>query len=370
MKKFLLVLTLILMPVFTYASDYEVYLDKIIKDTDLSSLDSFTNNPEYNFSFEETVNSFAHGKNVLNVKNILNIIIKYFFKNIRESLSFTVHIIAVAILSGFVMNLKNSFGKSETGEAAFYVCLCIICGYGIKVFTSAAEIANNAIINIIAFMNSLVPVLMSLTAAGGKAISAASINPVMFVAIAVVTSFIGNFVLPLIYVYTAVKITDCFALNINLGKIGDVIFSVIKWTSGVILTVFTGVTAINVNIMPGVDDLSLKTARFAVGNFIPVVGGILSDSVDIVIGCSMLLKNAVGITGILGIIIICFYPAIKIMADAVMLNVASAIIGTVSDKRITNAVGALAKALTMLFSMIVAVTAMLVILLAFVVSVV
>lgn len=367
MKKILILAVLLLMPVFTNASDYDSYIEKIIQETDLSEFDKYTN--EY-FSFEDTVKSFSKGEKVLNVKNILNTIINLFFKNIKSSLNTTLSILSAAILGGIILNLKNSFGKSESGEAAFYICLCIICGYGIKVFSSAAHIASVTIISITAFMNSLIPVLMSLTAMGGKAATAASINPVMFTATAVITTLIGKIIMPLIYAYTAVKITDSFAEGINLGKMGDVIYSVIKWGSGIILTVFCGVTAIYVSIMPNVDAITLKTAHFAVGNFIPVVGGILSDSVDIVIACSQLLKDAVGITGLIAIILICFNPAVKIMADAIMLNIASAVIGTVSDKRITNAVSAVAKSVTLLFSMMITVTALLVIVIALVVSMV
>lgn len=371
MKKIFLIMVLILIPLFTYASDYDSYIEKIIDDTDMSELDSYTNNSEYGyFSFKDNVKSFSKGKEVLNIKNILNSVIKIFFKSVNESLGFTMRIISASILGGIVLNLKNSFGKSESGEAVFYVCLSIICGYGIKAFSKAASIANDTVISITAFMNSLIPTLMTITAAGGKAVTSASIHPVMFAATAVITSLIGKIIMPLIYVYAATKITDSFVEGINLGKIGDVIFSVIKWGSGIILTVFGGVTAVYASVLPNVDAVTLKTARFAVGNFIPVVGGILSDSVDMVIACSELLKNAVGITGIIAIIIICFYPAVKIMADAVMLNIASALIGTISDKRITNAVTSIAKSITLLFSMMATVTAMFVIMLAFVVSMV
>ena len=112
--------------------------------------------------------------------------------------------------------------------------------------------------------------------------------------------------------------------------------SSVVWVLGIILTVFVGVVSLEGTLTSSVDGITAKTAKAAVSSLIPVVGKILGDSVDSVLGCGIILKNAVGFVGVIIIIGICITPIIKLATLSIMYNIASAVIEPLADTKIVK----------------------------------
>ncbi len=104
------------------------------------------------------------------------------------------------------------------------------------------------------------------------------------------------------------KISD----RVQIDRLSKFFKSSAIWTMGIVLTIFVGLLSIEGSLSSSVDGLTAKTTKAAVSSFIPVVGKILGDAVDTVIGCTSILKNAVGIIGVIVIIGICILPIIKL----------------------------------------------------------
>lgn len=109
--------------------------------------------------------------------------------------------------------------------------------------------------------------------------------------------------------------------------------SLTKWLLTAALTVFSGIAAIYGFSTPPLDNIGIKTAKFAVGSIVPVVGGFLSESIETVLTGTKLMKNAVGAAGIISLIVICCIPMIKIFAILISLKITAALIEPVSDKK-------------------------------------
>ena len=106
------------------------------------------------------------------------------------------------------------------------------------------------------------------------------------------------------------------------------------------------------------DGVISRTAKYTVGAFLPVVGGLLSDSVDAVIGASLLIKGAVGTYGLIAIVIISAVPLIKLFSLIIIYRFAAAVIEPISDKRIVNCLSDVATSLTYVFGVLASVTVM------------
>ena len=85
-----------------------------------------------------------------------------------------------------------------------------------------------------------------------------------------------------------------------------------------------------------VDGITAKTAKAAVSSLIPVVGKILGDGVDTVLGCGVVLKNAVGLLGVIVIIGICAMPIIKLATFSIMYSLLSAVAQPIADGKIVK----------------------------------
>src|SRR5690625_3422700 len=102
---------------------------------------------------------------------------------------------------------------------------------------------------------------------------------------------------------------------------------------GAFLTIFLGVMSVQGTVSAVQDGIAMKTAKFITGNFIPVIGRTFTDAADTVLSASLLLKNAVGIVGVIIIVFIALFPTLKIFAIALTYKVAAAILQPIGDRK-------------------------------------
>ncbi|NLZ55022.1 MAG: stage III sporulation protein AE, partial [Thermoanaerobacteraceae bacterium] len=115
---------------------------------------------------------------------------------------------------------------------------------------------------------------------------------------------------------------------------------------GLFLSVFLGILVVQGAAASAVDGISIRTAKFASKNFIPIVGGIFSDTVDTVVGCSLILKNAIGFAGLIVILLTILFPVIKILAMVFIYRLAGAIIQPLGEEAMVKCLNDMANNLT------------------------
>ena len=105
---------------------------------------------------------------------------------------------------------------------------------------------------------------------------------------------------------------------------------------GIVLTIFVGVISLEGTLSSSVDGITAKTTKAVVSSAIPVVGKILGDAVDTVLGCGIVLKNAVGIIGVIVIIGICIVPILKLGILTIIYKLLATLTQAIADKKITS----------------------------------
>jgi stage III sporulation protein AE len=126
--------------------------------------------------------------------------------------------------------------------------------------------------------------------------------------------------------------------NIAMGALGS------------FLTIFLAVVSIQGATSAVTDGVTLRTAKYVTGNFIPLVGRMFSDAADTVLSASMLVKNAVGLAGVFILLILCAFPALKILILAFIYNVSSAVLQPLGNSPIITALGTIGKSLLFVFA--------------------
>ena len=153
-------------------------------------------------------------------------------------------------------------------------------------------------------------------------------------------NFVGNMIqsilIPLMLIITVFSIISKISNKIQIDKISSFLKSSVIWFLGIILTVFVGIISLEGTLSSSVDGITAKTTKAAVSTMIPVVGKILGDAVDTVLGCGLVLKNAVGIVGVIVIIGICIVPIIKLGVITIAYNLSASIIQPIADEKIVK----------------------------------
>lgn len=298
------------------------------------------------------------GKQPFNIKELLENLLKLFFKELYSSVRLLTQLLILAVIGGILMNLHGSFENENISEIAFLAVYIVFIVIAVKSFTEALGIGKEAIDSMVDFMQSMLPVLITLLVSVGAFTSAAFFHPVVIVTVEFISHLMRDFILPVILLMTAVKIVGNISEKFSLNKMGDFFKTLSTASISILLSIFLGVITIQGLSSSMADGVISRTAKYTVGAFLPVVGGLLSDSVDAVIGASLLIKGAVGTYGLITIVLISAVPLIKLFSLIIIYRFAAAVIEPISDKRIVNCLSEVATSLTYVFGVLASVTVM------------
>ncbi len=319
-------------------------------------------------SIKELFSDLVSGKIEISVSELLNTIIKRLSGEIYISLKTMALIVAISILSSYLTGLQDGFGKEGVNKAAFYACYIVISGIACAAFYDAAECVFETIERISLFMKMIVPVVITALVSSGAAISAAVFEPTLIVIVELTVEVIQACFLPMIMLSTGMNIVNNLSDRFKTERLVKFMNQSIKWGLTVILTIFVSVATLQSIASSGADGLTIKLTKYAAANFIPVVGGVLSESVETVMSCSVLIKNAVGIMGIICVVIITATPILKIGAVLIIFRLTAAISEPVSDPKTVKCLNELGNSVSVLFSMLTACSVMFILVLTVIIN--
>ena len=146
-------------------------------------------------------------------------------------------------------------------------------------FVQILDIVRESIQSLVGFMNSLIPILITLCIATGSIVSANMLQHILLFIITFMGNFITGIIIPLVLISTSLGIVSKISNRIQVDKLSKFFKTGVVWILGVTLTLFVGLVSIEGTLSSSVDGVTAKTAKAAVSSFIPVVGKILGDAV-------------------------------------------------------------------------------------------
>lgn len=264
--------------------------------------------------------------------------------------NFCVQLIAIVILSAVANAMQSGL---RTGQSTNLVSLCT---YACAMCLIIAQIASlsvdtaETIGQIGQWMELITPVLTILLVGLGGAVTSGIFQPMTLLLSGGIIQTIAYLVLPLTMASTAATVISHFAPKDMISKLPKLLFSLTKWTIGIVMTVFLAVMAIKGLSAASADGISLRTARYAAGSAIPVVGTMVADTMDTLIACSALVKNSIGTTGVLILFLIAALPVVKIFLLMVTLRLCSTVAQPLGEQKLSQAMEDLSTALSLLMA--------------------
>lgn len=295
-----------------------------------------------------------------NVK-LSRFILRLLGKEIMNSAVMMSSIIAIIVIHSILKAISDGLGNSSVSQVAYYVQYILIVALVMNNFGDVILMVKESIQNLVSFINLLIPILITLMLTTGSIASAGVIQPIILFMITLIGNFIVNIVIPITLVSTALGIISQLSNKVQIDKLSKFLKSSTVWALGIILTLFVGVASLESTLSQSVDAVTSKTAKAAVSNFIPVVGKILGDAVDTVMGCSLILKNALGVVGVVIIIGICIVPIIKLVTLMAMYYLCSALCQPIADAKIIKLLSQMGDTFKLLLAVLSSVSVMLII---------
>lgn len=358
-------------PAYAAQSEEEIFeqLDESVKDQledlDMSALDDllaqlgedgqeiFGGN-----SFAEKVQSVLDGEFIQDGGGFIESFFKLLFSEILDMLPLLASIAVIAILCGLVSHMKAGFMSESTGQIVFFVCFAVVVVLALVCAVNLVNVAGDAINGMKKQMNAAFPVLLTLMAGIGGAVSVKAYQPAVALLSGGVVEIVSAVVLPL-FIFTLVfSVVGNLSKSVRLGKLTDFFKSASTTVLAVTFTVFTAFLAVQGLTAGSFDGVSIRAAKFATKSYIPILGGYLADGLDLILAGSVLIKNSVGVAGLLLLLSTVLMPLLQILGVCFGFKIVAAVIEPVSDSRLTSFLTGIAKSMNMLIAALLAVAFM------------
>lgn len=265
-------------------------------------------------------------------KRILNLLGKEVTTNVKAIVS----ILAIIIIHSVLKSISESLENDGISKLIYYVQYILIVTIIMANFSDIIKLVQDTTSNLLGFMNMLVPLLVTLMLYTGSITTSTVIEPIILFMVNFIGNMIQNLIIPLVLIFTSLVVISKISDKVQIDKLSKFLKSGIVWFLGIVLTIFVGVVSLEGTLSSSVDGITAKTSKAVVSSAIPVVGKILGDAVDTVLGCGVVLKNAVGLVGVIIIIGICIMPILKLTVLTASYKLLSALVQPIADKPITS----------------------------------
>lgn len=325
----------------------------------LEEADKYTSDLYRDMDVGEIFNKAIKGEidNESIIKRFLSII----GKEIIDCIGVLGTVIVIIVIHSILKSISDGLENKTVSQIVYYVQYILIVTLIMVNFSDVISMVRNSIDSLVGFMNSLIPILITLMLTTGSFTSAGLLEPILLFLITFIGNFINMIIIPFVLISTALAIVSKVSERIQLDKLSKFFNSAVIWVLGIVLTIFVGLASVEGSLSSTVDGVTAKTTKAAVSNFIPVVGKILGDAVETVIGCGAILKNAVGIIGVIVVISICMAPIIKLAILMGLYYLCAAVCQPIADGKIIKLLDQMGDTFKILFAILCSISIMLII---------
>ncbi len=341
----------LLFPMQVHASEVT---EEIESQYDFTEIDEMLDEmfPNKKLSFKDTVFALVSGELDISVDLIVQMISDQFFYEINSSKAGMIQILLLVIIAAIFANFSDVFKSTQVAEISFtmlYMFLITIC---LNHFRMLIDVATANVEQLINFMELLGPIYFLSVAVATGSVTSITFYQLVLILILIIELVICNFLIPLIQIYMIIRILDEFSPGIHLTKFAELIETIVDWA---IKTLMAGIIGLNVMqslLLPAIDTIK-RSILVKGGEALPVVGDAIGGTTEVMLATASLIKNGIGVAGMIVCIVVCVVPILKIAVIALLYQITAALIQPISDKRMVNCVGGMASGTKMLLRIVI-----------------
>lgn len=292
------------------------------------------------------------------IKNDFGGIVSYVFSvigiDILKFLPMMLSVLAIILAYNVINSVKGRFASSSTEKVVYFatgaIAICVVVGYFASIIASAVKFISSVKTQI----NAVAPVLMTLMTASGAKSSAGVYTPSIAILGSGMTNAVTYLAFPALLMGLVFDIIGSISTSVKLEKTAEFFRSACKWFLGTAFFLFIaviGVSGITASVQDGV---SVRAARFAVSKYVPVIGGYLSQGFDFVMAGNVLIKNALGSSAVI-LIVLTVVPIVSELAVFTLtLKLTAAIAEPLGGEKFSNVMSSIAKSSSMIAAVVIA----------------
>ena len=294
----------------TESSDTAEIMDRLYYETGADELIYSIPDEARDFLSEIKFENFKpNGTDKVTIESIFYGIAYILKENILEPFRILVCVIGIILITAMFDTLKSSsLNSSLDGTLSVTSALCMVSVLAPSML-GLIETLSTTIVNASNFMLLYIPVITTLIITSGQPVSGSTFYGVMVYVSNAVLQIESKIIIPLLKSIISMSIVVSVSTKVSLDGVINLFKKIIKWILTFCMSLFVAFMTMKSIVAVSEDSISNKAVKFAISNFVPLVGGALSDAYQTVISCVTVLKSGVGVAAMAAVFAI-FLPGI------------------------------------------------------------
>lgn len=251
--------------------------------------------------------------------------------SVAEAFGTCVSLVAVSILVGIIIEFAPEVKQAIEMIGAIMIALRLFQPANSLIYLGTATVRE-----ISQYGKILMPVITGALAAQGAVNKSGALYAATAFFDALLSTAVSELLVPLVYIFLCISVCINLFMQPLLRDMGKFIKWLLTWGLKTTLYVFTGYISITGVVGGTTDATMLKATKLTISGMVPVVGNILSDASEAVLVSAGVMKNAVGIYGLLAVIAIWIGPFLQIGVQYLMLKMTAGVCEMFGPKKMSN----------------------------------
>ncbi len=302
-----------------------------IEDLDFSEIDRILENSNYNgFSFKNIVKDIYN--NDFEAQGLIRQAIQSIFNEIISNQSYILNILFLAVFSASLKILLPDNNNKQVSDISLFIVYAIMIITVYSIFKSAVSISYKAIHSTVDLYMAIIPILLPLIAAVTGSISSGIYYEVVVMIVTAVNVLFKDILINVVRATYMISMVNILTEGGRFTKLGEMLTRAVKFCCKLALTVFSGLSCVKTILGQSTDTVK-KNLFYKSAKLIPAVGDSIEVVSQTVVSAGNVIKNAVGIAGILVLIITVSAPLLQLVSITCMLKILAAVIEPLADKQ-------------------------------------
>lgn len=297
--------------------------------------------------FGAYVTSLLQGKLPFSLEEMLHTLLQYVMADFLEQKRMLLSIIIIAVMGAVFTSFSKLLQGKQVAEMAFYTVYVLFFSILLTVFTKMTAIAGDTLTKLLDFMKVLSPAYFSAMTFSQGSLSSGVYYEFTMAMITMADFVLVKFALPGIHIYFLLCIANQLSERELFTQMAKLLQDVIKFVMKSMFGIMMGINVVQGLVLPVTAQMQ-NSAVVRLSGSIPGIGNTISNVAGTILCAGTLVKNAVGVAGVIVVILFCGVPLLRLLVDKFLFCLLNAFLEPISDKRIISCFGAVAESIQML----------------------
>ena len=322
-------------------------VDELLGELQLNEMESFLQDQqqedELNISFGELIKGFLSGEEAFDWSRARSWVTDRCFSTVRQNKTYLAQMLILLLAFAMLQGISGIFADSFLSDISFLAVYFLFLYNALRIFASMQQIIYSCMERIAEFTLLVQPVFCMAMVFSAGANSAGLTYEMLLLVLYLVQNILQKLLLPLVFLFLITQFANFAWKENHFSSLAKLFEGGLMLAQKLLVTFVLGMNLIQGMVAPAVDQLK-KTAAIRTIGVIPGLSGTMNAVSEMLLGTGLLIRNCVGATVIVVLVLLCAKPLLEVGMLALIYRVLAALAEPVTDKRISGVLDALSRA--------------------------